>query len=283
MTAQMICSGCQKNNPPTARFCYSCGTTLPELPPAPKPEPKPEPELPEFVIPSAQNYPYPTQPYSYPQTGQPPQGYNYYPAPPRLETVHPLLVGAKNLSQDIFAHPLDYYSYVNSAGQVVILRKAAVGKRLGAGLIDWVLASVPNIILTIIFLTYTAEGQRYLEQFATRRGNLSDLVVGSPWWATLFGTLIFYFYFFLSSLGSGQTPGKRLLNARVVRFDGKKADSLTLFLRYFFGYVLSSSILFIGFLFITIDPKRQGWHDKLARTHVVETKELIEGRDFSFT
>jgi uncharacterized RDD family membrane protein YckC len=37
------------------------------------------------------------------------------------------------------------------------------------------------------------------------------------------------------------------------------------------GYWLSA-ILFLGFLWILVDGRRQGWHDKLARTLVVYSR-----------
>jgi uncharacterized RDD family membrane protein YckC len=35
------------------------------------------------------------------------------------------------------------------------------------------------------------------------------------------------------------------------------------------GYVVSS-ILYLGFIWILFDERRQGWHDKLAGTVVIE-------------
>jgi uncharacterized RDD family membrane protein YckC len=278
---QLNCPNCQRSNPLSAKFCYNCGAVLPTPPPAPQPEPA-SPSIPAATPDSEppQNYSPPAS-FNQPSWTNTPQAYGYQALVPPVEVVHPLLKGASGLPNEIYQNPIEFYSYVNSIGQVVVLRKASVAKRLGAGILDWIIASIPTLILTFIYLNYTVEGQRFLNNFSFRDNPFRFSEV--PWWSTFFGTLIYYLYFFLTSLPGGQTPGKRWLNTRVVRFDGKKADTFTLFLRYILGYNLSGAIFFFGYLFITFDTKRQGWHDKLARTNVVETREFIEGRDFHFS
>ena len=78
----------------------------------------------------------------------------------------------------------------------------------------------------------------------------------------------FYFVAFWST--SGQTLGMRALRITVVRSDGQPLSWVTGLLRYA-GYVLSIIPLCLGFLWIVWDPKKQGWHDKVAGTLVVST------------
>ena len=73
---------------------------------------------------------------------------------------------------------------------------------------------------------------------------------------------------------SGQTPGKRVLGVRVMRSDGTRVG-LGNALRRQIGYWIST-ILYLGFLWILFDNKRQGFHDKLAGTIV--TYSWPEGR-----
>jgi uncharacterized RDD family membrane protein YckC len=73
---------------------------------------------------------------------------------------------------------------------------------------------------------------------------------------------------------SGQTPGKRVLGVRVMRKDGTRL-TLSNALRRQVGYWISA-ILYLGFLWILFDSKRQGFHDKLAGTIV--TYSWPEGR-----
>jgi uncharacterized RDD family membrane protein YckC len=67
----------------------------------------------------------------------------------------------------------------------------------------------------------------------------------------------------------GATPGKILLSARIV--DAKTlgpASSPRLIGRYF-AYLVSIIPAFLGFIWIAVDKRKQGWHDKLAGTVVV--------------
>ncbi|HEX8034840.1 MAG TPA: RDD family protein [Ktedonobacterales bacterium] len=66
----------------------------------------------------------------------------------------------------------------------------------------------------------------------------------------------------------GQTPGQWLLGVRIVRVTGKPLTVRRALLRYL-GYWLSAIPLGLGFLWVLVDDRRQGWHDKLAGTYVV--------------
>ena len=68
------------------------------------------------------------------------------------------------------------------------------------------------------------------------------------------------------------TPGKMLIGAKIV--DARTGGMPTrrqLLLRYL-GYLLASMPFGLGLLWVGIDPRKQGWHDKLAGTVVVRTK-----------
>ena len=65
----------------------------------------------------------------------------------------------------------------------------------------------------------------------------------------------------------GQTPGKVLMGVRVSRVTGKPLTIRRALLRYL-GYLLSAIPLGLGFLWVLMDDRRQGWHDKLAGTYV---------------
>lgn len=60
-----------------------------------------------------------------------------------------------------------------------------------------------------------------------------------------------------------------LLGLKVL--DAKTGNLLTLgqaLLRYV-GYILSSLIFCLGYIWVGFDKKKQGWHDKMAKTVVV--------------
>lgn len=70
-------------------------------------------------------------------------------------------------------------------------------------------------------------------------------------------------------LWAGATPGKLAMSARVVDADtGEALRPGQAALRYF-GYILSALPLGVGFLWIGLDRKKQGWHDKIAGTVVI--------------
>jgi uncharacterized RDD family membrane protein YckC len=76
---------------------------------------------------------------------------------------------------------------------------------------------------------------------------------------------------------AGQTPGKRLMGLRIVRTDGERI-TIGPAIRRWVGYWLSA-ILFLGYLWVLVDDRRQALHDKLAGTLVVYAWPEQEGWD----
>jgi uncharacterized RDD family membrane protein YckC len=68
------------------------------------------------------------------------------------------------------------------------------------------------------------------------------------------------------------TPGKMVIGAKIVdEKTGGKPSTGQLIGRYL-AYYLSSIVLLLGFIWVGFDPKKQGWHDKLAGTLVVRSR-----------
>lgn len=67
----------------------------------------------------------------------------------------------------------------------------------------------------------------------------------------------------------GQTPGKMLLGIKILRLDGSPLGVGGAISRYI-GYIISTIIAYIGFIVIAFHPKKQGLHDLIAQTIVVE-------------
>jgi uncharacterized RDD family membrane protein YckC len=82
----------------------------------------------------------------------------------------------------------------------------------------------------------------------------------------LFLVVLLYFVFFWTLVG--YTPGKALLGLRIVRQDGRPLSFGRALLRYL-GYWVSAVPLFLGFIWILFDRQHEGWHDKIANTHVI--------------
>lgn len=66
------------------------------------------------------------------------------------------------------------------------------------------------------------------------------------------------------------SPGKMLFSLKVL--DEESGQTLTLkqsIIRYL-GYYVCLCSLFIGFVWVAFDARKQGWHDKMAKTVVVK-------------
>ena len=67
----------------------------------------------------------------------------------------------------------------------------------------------------------------------------------------------------------GQTLGMMPFGLWVVRVDnGERVDVVTGFLRYV-GLIISFVVILLGVIWVAFDSRKQGWHDKLAKTLVV--------------
>ena len=67
----------------------------------------------------------------------------------------------------------------------------------------------------------------------------------------------------------GATPGKMAISARIVDAKtGGRPSTARLVVRYF-AYIVSTLPLFLGFIWIGIDRRKQGFHDKIAGSVVV--------------
>lgn len=67
------------------------------------------------------------------------------------------------------------------------------------------------------------------------------------------------------------TPGKLFMNAEIVdAATGGRPSNRQLVLRYV-GYYVSTVPLLLGLIWVGVDARKQGWHDRLAGTVVVST------------
>ena len=126
--------------------------------------------------------------------------------------------------------------------------------RLGATIIDSVLLS-----MVIYPLLYTIYGSQYFtdDRFIAGGG---DFIVSY----VLPAIAIIAFWIYRSA-----TPGKMVIHATIVDAKTRLQPSKGQLIGRYFAYYLSAIPLGLGFLSIAWDPKKQGWHDKLAGTIVV--------------
>jgi uncharacterized RDD family membrane protein YckC len=137
------------------------------------------------------------------------------------------------------------------------LEYAGFWVRVGAALIDTVLICIVLWpILTAVYGSDYWSGERLVQ------GPLDFLL---SWVAPAVAVVLFW-------IARQATPGKMAIGARIVDAEtGGRASTKQLVLRYL-GYYLATIPLGIGLLWVAFDPRKQGWHDKLARTVVVRKK-----------
>lgn len=100
-------------------------------------------------------------------------------------------------------------------------------------------------------------------------GGIQNIVFNSMIDLIVMGAVIIIFWIYRSA-----TPGKILFSMKIV--DAKtleKPSNSRAIIRYL-SYFISSLPLFLGFIWIAFDKKKQGWHDKIAGTLVIDTKDL---------
>ena len=119
------------------------------------------------------------------------------------------------------------------------------------GFLSFMLAFVIGLIAIFTNLINTGQGSSALELLT-----ISCLLVFS---------IVYYIGFWSND---GQTMGKTVVGLKVIRTDGSRLSVGRALLRYI-GYIINAFLFSIGFLWAAFDPKRQGWHDKLAGTLVV--------------
>ncbi|KAB3548041.1 MAG: RDD family protein [ANME-2 cluster archaeon] len=123
---------------------------------------------------------------------------------------------------------------------------AGVGSRFVSYLID---AIIINLIGYALMFALVAVGASYMPAM------YAPMLIG----------LAYFTYFF----GSGQTPGMKVMNIKLIRTDGDPAIGYGKgFLRWI-GMLISAMVIGLGFLWILIDKNKQGWHDKIADVYVV--------------
>jgi len=71
----------------------------------------------------------------------------------------------------------------------------------------------------------------------------------------------------------GATPGKIALAVKIVDAATGQPPSTARLVVRFLAYFVSAAPLVLGFLWILVDRRKQGWHDKIARTIVINSED----------
>ncbi len=155
----------------------------------------------------------------------------------------------------------------NSSLSSNTFKYAGFRKRLLAYLVDMLIISLIGFGLQSLL------GQNPLEILkANSLAQYQELITNrSVFPSVLMFILTYGFYILMWVNNKGATPGKELMGIKIVKTDGSSVDYPAAILRSVFGYTLSSIVLSLGFFWVIWDKKKQGWHDKIAGTVVVET------------
>lgn len=87
----------------------------------------------------------------------------------------------------------------------------------------------------------------------------------------LMGTIFILFWVFKNA-----TPGKMVFRAVILDANTLQPPATWQHLVRYFGYFVSLLPLGLGFVWIGLDRRKQGWHDKLARTVVIRRPAVSE-------
>ncbi len=239
-----------------------------------------------------------------PGTGwRPPFPYGYPPLPRRGETQRfPVAPNGKPFI--VLDHPESFHDYKNKDDKQVYAAFATFQARFYAVLIDTLLIFMPLQLLAILGVVIFDDGlrQRVAEAARVRDQTQLNLEFNNavPGWLTLAVLTAYLLYCVLMTWrAGGQTIGKKLLRIKIIRKDGTTPDFVTALSRNLFGYCLGLSgvaatlgsggalfglglqiMVLLGFSSAFSNPKRQGWHDRLAETLVVGRNELVQGVNY---
>ncbi len=136
------------------------------------------------------------------------------------------------------------------------LEYAGFWLRLGSAVIDYVILALIILFLFVLFKP-------------NHSISLNNVPVYTVVIVVILGIVVIGAYFIAFWAWKGQTPGKMVMNIKVIRFRSNPVDLTHSVLR-FGAYVLCVLTIFIGFILMAFDNRKQGLHDKIADTCVVK-------------
>tara|TARA_R110000772_G_scaffold30532_13_gene75723 strand:- start:5503 stop:5970 length:468 start_codon:yes stop_codon:yes gene_type:complete len=91
-------------------------------------------------------------------------------------------------------------------------------------------------------------------------------------WSFMFNYIFPAFVVIIFWIYKSATPGKMLLKLTIVDAQTGGKPSTGQFIGRYLGYYVSMIPFFLGIIWVGIDKRKQGWHDKLAGTVVIRSK-----------
>jgi len=81
-----------------------------------------------------------------------------------------------------------------------------------------------------------------------------------------------WFVLWLYGTSHGWSPGKIAVGIRIVNHNQEKPGWARALVRELIGKPIGAVPLFLGFFWIIWDGERRGWHDHIAKTHVIQVR-----------
>ena len=129
---------------------------------------------------------------------------------------------------------------------------ATPGQRFGAGILDVGLTAAVGIAAFFV----------------------GDLMGEDGLLAAVLATVAYVIFVVAMIRTRGQSPGKFALNLKITKTDGSRPDLGSVLFREVVGKFVSALFIYLGYIWIFLDDKRQAWHDKMAGTYVVTFKKV---------
>ena len=120
--------------------------------------------------------------------------------------------------------------------------------RLGAAIIDGIVISLVSSLVSFVLFRF---------------------IFGIPGVSEI---LLLWLYYWLFTGLKGQTLGKMAVGIKVVNAEGSVPGLGSAALREVLGKTVSLIALCLGFLWVIWDERKQGWHDKIAKTYVLRVE-----------
>lgn len=164
-----------------------------------------------------------------------------------------------------------------------VMKLASSGRRFGAYCLDKV---VPVILVCFMIpviiklTTFSGWNSMYSYGFGLNPGNSGITILGTA--VSIFviiaialAYLALQIFFYTRS----KTIGKAIFGLQVISsVDGQPVGVFKMILREWFAKKASGAAFLLGYIWILIDDKNRGWHDKIMDTYVID---LIETAKYS--
>ena len=150
---------------------------------------------------------------------------------------------------------------------------AGFGSRLVAAIIDGTLISVVTGIVNGIFGTALGLGTSLMSTDYMNdevAAGLFATVIGGFFLIMFINMAISWGYYIIMTGAKGATIGKMIMKLEVVDENYQKISYGKAALRETVGKFVSSLVFCLGYLWVLFDDKKQGWHDKIAKTYVIK-------------